>query len=594
MRRRRAARSPLFRTRAGAPPSPSSPAAPLPAAALLVAALLVVAALTAPASARAADRTETPVASSSPVTDVEESVVRVRVPLPESAGPRPERCDWLSYLRYRHADGPAASEDADRVLIAQPGIFAGAGSFDGLARGTVHKAAENGDHIEFWALDRRSNCLEDRTGIQAGLAAGDVHLAVDYYYRQKAVDGRTFAGYQTNDQVEWLQNVGLEQTVRDQYDLLVRELPDRRLRKQKVMCGGHSLGGVLTAYFAMWDFDGDPATTGDAGYEQCAGYFALDTRIDTGILGMEGFPADMVPLVEFGAGVVRLGLEAGVVPRALSAPAVVNTETMNLLAMAGLAARLAPEGVSDLATYVPSSFNTDTTYRLLFSKDYPTFLTGSPTVRDFRFSNAAALGGLLDDNSQPLAFMQASVGFWDGGKIVDKEFPAPNNLDELGLGGLATLLGTDRKAIPDTPDGPLYTWRNYDLVGAPDDPGHESEHGGPFTTAAKEVTDIAQLARSLSEHPLDFTEHYFPTKLITDIALADAPEIAGDAVHDGGIDANPTLNLQGGDGLGARDPRPGDVIAPGYQHLDVLTAAAVQNGGRPEPISLNLAAFAGR
>ncbi|OLT12336.1 hypothetical protein BJF79_22500 [Actinomadura sp. CNU-125] len=559
----------------------------------MAAVVLAAAALAAPpAAARDGARTETAVASTSPVTDVVESVVRVKVPLPESAGPRPEECDWLSYLRYRHADGPAASADADRVLVAQPGIFAGAGSFDGLARNTVHKAAANGDHIEFWALDRRSNCLEDPTGIQAGLAAGDVHLAVDYYYRQREVDGRTFAGYRTNDQVKWLQHVGLEQTVRDQYDLLVRELPDQAVRKRKVMCGGHSLGGVLTAYFAMWDFDGNPATTRDAGYEQCGGYFALDTRIDTGILGMEGFPADMVPLVELGAGVVRVGLEAGVVPRALSAPAVVNTETMNLLAIAGLAARLSPEGLSDLATYVPSGFNTDTTYRLLFAKDYPTFAAGTPTVRDFRFTNAAALGGLLDDNSQPLAFMQASVGFWDGGKVVDKEFPAPNNLDGLGLGGLATLLG--KKAVPDTPDGPLYTWRNFDLVGAPDDPGYESEHGGPFTTAADEVTDIGQLARSLSEHPLDFTEHYFPTKLIADIALADAPGIADGAVHTGGIGANPTLNLEAGDGLGARDPRPGDVVAPGYQHLDVITASAVQNNGRPEPISQHLAAFAGR
>ncbi|NED55618.1 hypothetical protein G3I24_32635, partial [Micromonospora aurantiaca] len=124
------------------------------------------------------------------------------------------------------------------------------------------------------------------------------------------------------------------------------------------------------------------------------------------------------------------------------------------------------------------------------------------------------LGGLLDDNSEPLAFMQASVGFWDGGKIVDKEFPAPNNLDEIGLGGLSRLLGKDKKAIPDQPGGPLYTWRNYDRVGAPDDPVRTSKDGTPFTSAGKEVTDIAELARSLSEHPLDFTEHYFPTKMI--------------------------------------------------------------------------------
>ncbi|MEU8801329.1 hypothetical protein [Spirillospora sp. NPDC048819] len=562
--------------------------------ALLAASALAVGAASAvPVSARETGRSETPVASSSPVTEVSESVVRVKVPLPDSAGPHPEACDWLSYLRFRHKDGPAESAQADRILIAQPGILEGAGAFDSVARNTVAAAAQSGKHIEFWALDRRSNCLEDGTGVRAGLEAGDVHLAVDYYYRQKEVDGRKFAGYQTNDQVEWLQNVGLEQTVRDQYDLMVRELPDQRTRKQKTLCGGHSLGGVLTAYFAEWDFDGNHATTDDAGYNQCSGYFALDTRIEKGLPGMGGeVPADWIPLIEFGAGAVRAGLEAGIIPRALSAPAVVNTETMNLLAIAGLAANLDPGGESDLPAYIPSGFNQDMTYRLLFSKDYPTFLKGSPTIKDFRFTNAAALGGLLDDHSQPLAFMQASVGFWDGGRIVDKEFPAPNNLEELGLGGLARLLGKEKKAIPDEPGGPLFTWRNYDRVGAPDDPGYTSKDGTPFTSAGKEVTDIAELARSLSEHPLDFTEHYFPTKMVADIALAGSPGIADDAVHEGGITANPVINLEAGDGLGFSDPQPGDVIAPGYQHIDVLTASAVQNDGEPEPISTNLAAFA--
>ncbi|WP_433149924.1 hypothetical protein ACQPZ8_11930 [Actinomadura nitritigenes] len=546
----------------------------------------------APAADPSADRVETPVATGSPVTGVTETMVRVRVPLPSSAGPHPEACDWLSYLRFRDSAGPAASADADRILVAQPGILEGAGAFDSVARNTVAAAAKNGKHIEFWALDRRSNCLEDHTGVQAGLAAKDVHLAVDYYYRRKEVDGRKFAGYQTNDQVTWLQNVGLERTVRDQYDLMVHELPDQKARKQKMLCGGHSLGGVLTAFFAEWDFDGNHSTTDDAGYDQCSGYFALDTRISTSLPGMDGqIPTGLIPLLTFGASAVQAGLESGVVPRSLSAPALINTETMNLLSIAGLAADLAPDGPSDLSTYVPSSFNTDSTYRLLFSKDYPTFLKGSPTVKDFRFTNAAALGGLLDDNSEPLAFMQASVGFWDGGKIVDKEFPAPNDLDSIGLGGLGQLLGPDKKAIPDEPNGPLYTWRNYDDVGGG---VPASKDGTPFTSAAKEVTDIGELARSLAEQPLDFTEHYFPTKMVTDIALAASPGIADDAVHTNGPTANPVINLEAGDGLGGRDPRPGDVVAPGYQHIDVLTAAAKQNGGEPEIVSTNLAAFAAK
>lgn len=76
-----------------------------------LAVLLTAGTLTAAAPGARADgaRTETPVASTSPVTGVTESVVRVKVPLPESAGPRPAACDWLSYLRYRSADGDRKS-----------------------------------------------------------------------------------------------------------------------------------------------------------------------------------------------------------------------------------------------------------------------------------------------------------------------------------------------------------------------------------------------------------------------------------------------------------------------------------------------------
>ncbi|KAB2349758.1 hypothetical protein F8566_11520 [Actinomadura rudentiformis] len=541
-------------------------------------------------AANAAERVETPVTSSSPVTEVTESAVRLKIPLPASAGPRPEACDWLSYLRFRHKDGPAASARADRILVAQPGVLEGAGAFNSVARNTIAQAAKGGKYVEFWALDRRSNCLEDNTGVLAGLAAGDAHLAVDYYYRKKPIDGRTFAGYQSNDQVTFLQNVGLAQTIRDQYDLMAAEIPDQAQRKRLMMCGGHSLGGVLTGFFSKWDFDGDRSTTADAGYNQCSGYFALDTRIQTGLPGLEGqVPAELIPLIKFGADAVRTGLENGIVPRTLSAPAVINSETMNLLSIAGLAARLAPGGRSDLATYIPESFNTDTTYRLLFSKDLATFIKGSPKIQDFAFTNAAALGALMDDDSEPLAFIQTSVGFFDGGRIVDKDFPVPNDLAKAGLPFLRNLLGTENKAIPDEPNGPLYTWRNYDdVAGLP----YKSKDGTLFTTPETEVTDIAELARSLSEHPLDFTEDYFPTKIVTDIALAAAPGIADPAVHDGGIKANPTINLEGGDGIGFTDPQPGDVIAPGYQHLDVLTAAAVQNGGKPELISTSLARFA--
>lgn len=551
-----------------------------------LAALLTTGAFTAasPDAQGESARTESPVASSAGVT---ESVVRVKAPLPASFGDRPAACDWLSYLRYRSSEGPEASADADRILVAQPGILEGAGAFDSVARNTVARAAGQGLHIEFWALDRRSNCLEDRTGI----ASGDQHTAVDYYYRGKQVDGRTFAGFVGNDRLGWMAKLGIEQTVRDEYDLLTAELPDQALRKDKVLCGGHSLGGVITGYFATADFDGNPATTADAGHNQCAGYFALDTTVSTSLADLSGsIPDDTnLPDVGLGHGVVQAGLDSGVLPRSLSAPVLLNPETMTLLAIAGVGAVQDPGGEADLPSYLPANTNIEATNRFLFSEDTATFLTGSPAVKDFRLTNEAVLGSLMDDHSVPLAFLQSSVGFFDGGPIGDKNFPVAN-----GSSQQPGLFGVEYKAIPDQPHGPLYTWRNYDRVGDPDDPGYRSADGTPFTDAGKEVTDIQELARSLAEQPLDFTEQYFPTKLVTDLQLSTSPQVKRLIVRPEGLTANPTLTVLAGDGLLAgrvlSDLHP--VVADGYQHLDVLTAAPVQNNGLPEPVSTSLAGFA--
>ena len=554
-----------------------------------LAVLLTAGALTAaaPQAQGESARTETPVASTHPADGVVESVVRVKVPLPQSFGARPAACDWLSYLRYRSADGPSASADAARILVAQPGIVEGAGAFDSVARDTVAQAAAQGRHIEFWALDRRSNCLEDPTGI----ASGDQHTAVDYYYRGKSVGGRTFAGFVGNDQLGWMAKLGIQQTVRDEYDLLTAELPDPTLRRNKVLCGGHSLGGVITGYFAAADFDGNPATTADAGQNQCAGYFALDTTISTDLTDLNGSIPDDTNLPDIGLGyaVVQAGLDSGILSRSLSAPVLLNPETMTLLAIAGLGAVQDPDGEADLPSYLPSNVNIEATNRFLFSKDAATFLSGSPAVKDFRLTNDAVLGSLMDDNSVPLAFLQSSVGFFDGGPITDKNFPVAN-----GSSDQSQLVGVEYKAIPAQPHGPLYTWRDYDRVGAADDPGYRSADGTPFTNAAKEVTDIHELARSMGEQPLDFTEQYFPTKLVTDIELATSPQVKQLLVHPGGLTAHPTLTVLAGDGLLAGHIPAGlhPVIAPGYQHLDVLTAAPVQNDGRPEVVSSSLAAFA--
>ncbi|GAA5068027.1 hypothetical protein GCM10023318_57970 [Nocardia callitridis] len=511
-------------------------------------------------------------------------MVTLSVPLPASAPPHPSACDTLSYLRWRSADGPDSAADADRVLVAQPGVFEGAGAFDSVARNTVASAAEQGKHIEFWALDRRSNCLEDHTGVQAALGNGSFDTATDYYFRDGEADGRRFAGYAEGAQTDWLRDQGLEQTLRDEYDILRLEFPDQAVRKQKVLCGGHSLGGFVTGYFAEWDFDGDPATTDDAGYNQCSGYFALDTSIKSG-LGVRGvsFPELPAPL----AGVVENGsLALDTAMPVLRLPAVINPETTNLLALAGLAARLRPEETNDLVRRLPENLNITGTLRTLLSQDLGMFATGNPDVRQLNASNQAVLGAILDDNSQPLGFLQASVGFVGGGPVGPKTFPVPDAIarSRLAMGGF----GDAPKVSPTRFDqDTVYRWLDYNDPAIAD--------SGPYTEPGSEVTSIDELARSLTEPPLDFTEWYFPSRLTLDLQQKTAPSFAHNHIHRDGVNQNPIISFRSSGGIPVADsgnPRDEVIELPGYNHLDVLTAAARQNNGRPEVVSTRLADFA--
>ncbi|KQU56838.1 hypothetical protein ASG84_19485 [Rhodococcus sp. Leaf278] len=551
------------------------------------AALVISVAVAVPPSVAAESmtgRTERRIESSSPVTGVVATVVGLDAPLPADFGPHPAECDRLSYLRYRAADGPEDSEDADRVLVAQPGIFEGAGAFESVARNTVAAADAEGRHIEFWALDRRSNCLEDHTGTQAALAANDLDIATDYYFGGGTADGRTFAGYADGVGTAWLKDQGLAQTMRDQYDVLRLEFPDQAVRKQKVLCGGHSLGGFLTGYFANWDFDGNPATTDDIGYNQCSGYFALDTVIKAGPPNpVRNFEIPEVPPSLAAPLEAASGALTDVYP-VTRLPAVINPETTNLLAMAGLAARLNPTGINDIVDRLPHSLNFDTTLRTLLSKDPLMAATGRPDVRTLYATNDAVVGALLDDNSQPLGFLQTSVGFIGGGPVQDKYFPMPNQVIAT-IPFLGQLFGSDRKAAPTSYGDPsvVYTWQDYDEM-TPND----------YTDPSKEVTSISQIARSLSEPPLDFTEWYFPTAITTDLGQPTSPSIAAHYLHRDGVSRNPVLTLQGDGGLdlGASDsPNDVPITLHGYNHLDVLTAAQKQNDGLPEQVSTRLAAF---
>lgn len=519
--------------------------------------------------------------SASPQTDVVSSVVRIRVPLPAYAGTRPEACDWLSYERFRPAGGPADAMQADAVAVLMPGLIEGATAFDPVARNTIREAARRGRSVEVWAIDRRSNCLEDHTGIEATEASGDVETMLGYYYGKKPIEGKTFGGWTRNER--FLAELGVAQTVKDYHAVLTNELPSQPWRESHVICGGHSMGGPLTEVFASWDFDGDASTTEDAGYRQCAGFMGFDTRLQGSIKptgSLDPFTNAMTGGLLAGARDVTLSaLRTGVAPRSVDLLGI-GPETMSLLEAVGyLAANEPNSDWSPIVSRVPKSSTTDAFFHISGSSDLTKYLLTKDSMRDVRYTYAGALGQILDDNGAVFGLVRSSFGFFDNAPFRINYLPQQLS----GVPLLGTFVTPGRLVLPQRlASKPLVGWRNYDALGSGD-----TQLGKGWTSPAGEVTDFADLSRILHEGPLSLTENYFPIRLLLDLNIALSGDRSRELVamrYPDGITKKPRFVVLAGDGLRAKSTPATDpsVTLPGYQHLDVLTASERQNSGQPE------------
>ena len=550
--------------------------------------------------------TESAATNNSKFAGVTTTAVTVNAPLPATFGARPAACDKLVFLRTKRTAGPADPADADTVLTAQPGVLEGASAFINVGSNLVARAwSERSKNVEFWAIDRRSNCLEDINGLEAAFAANDPSALIDYYYRGASQGGETFDGFlgKSSPDVAWLKKMGMDQTLRDWNEVITRGLPNLADRQQKLYCGGHSLGGIITGAYSNYDFDGNAGTLGDAGYNQCRGYFGLDTLVtdDPVKLRQLGPAIGLDQLTSAFTGLSDAAIQAGLIAPFVDIPGAINPEVMYLLTGVGAAAKIDPTSESTLVDELPANSNVRSAYRLYFSRNLSDFIDGSPGLADFRMTHQALLGTFMDDNSMPLGIVQSSVGFFNGGPVADKNFPLPNLVGQIpGLEWLTGgILGTGRLAIPtdygkkcflffcwyEPGTGPLYKWRNYNALGGVTIP--RTATGAPYTTVAEEVSDVNDLALSLSAMPANFIEAYFPMKLQLDsmLMLAGSTAAAPGAVHPGGASLRPNLNVIAGGGpvkgiaslLSPQSP-----VVDGYQHLDVLTAAPAQNDGQPE------------
>jgi hypothetical protein len=353
---------------------------------------------------------------------------------------------------------------------------------------------------------------------------------------------------------------------------VIQRIP-RSKRPRKLICGGHSLGGPLTAAIASWDFDRDPKTTRDAGRNQCAGFFGLDTNLENQSGGGGGTVSGLVAA-------------SGGAPYINAPP--LTPRTIQVLTLMGPVAHFLPAKESEVNQLIPDTPEFDLTLRTFYSKDFSSFISGEPDVRKIRLDNATVLGGVLDDNSAAISILRSSMGIIRGGPLADKNFPAPD----------PTLV------LPTQENGPLYRWTGYRRVGKPV-PIPLNESGDPYTTRESEVSSLREFARTLFQGPSNFVEQYFPTRLLTDVATAGPAEFP-DMRYDG-IGNKPGLLIQAGDsrnnsnapdtGPPVRTPGPNsnplsfEITIPGYNHLDVTTAARRQNDGRPEASAHTLANF---
>jgi pimeloyl-ACP methyl ester carboxylesterase len=181
----------------------------------------------------------------------------------KSAGPGPPRFDHV----YVHEMGP---KDADRVLVLMPGTQGGAGDFTLLADELTKRI----DGLAVWAIDRRSQVLEDTSMFERALdGRATLQEMFDYYLGWVTNGGTPADHYEFVDTsaLGFAREWGMKTALDDARKVVLAAGKGGR----QVILGGHSLGASLTAAYAAWDFNGKP------GYRDVDGL----VLIDGGLLG---------------------------------------------------------------------------------------------------------------------------------------------------------------------------------------------------------------------------------------------------------------------------------------------------------------------
>lgn len=377
-------------------------------------------------------------------------------PNPLDGAETPPEQNVVRVVRYRvDADSPLKARS---IAVLMPGFLGGAGSYDSMARAIVRRSSAD-DALEAWAIDRRSNMLEDHHALDFAEVMKRPEVITPYYFEEEPLEGKTFAGFVDPATVPYMSEWGLATTIGDLRNVMA--LVPQTERKARVILVGHSLGASIVEEFAAWDFDGTP------GYEEIAGLVLID-----GMSGVEGDSDPPITKEEYEQGTSFGGFPAP------GLTAVRESNRYTTLPFIGLdvyptAAALAMRGV-----FAPTAIVEDYKRNQLFG----TLLSLASVPK---MTNRGALGLAFDEASNGVSFAAVSCGEAKGGPMAAYD----------------SILGSTL-VHPSDPNA-TYDWVEYDAVSPP-------EH-----------TSIDDIARSWFEGPsLDFAEWYFPSRLSLDTRAA--------------------------------------------------------------------------
>ena len=555
----------------------------------------------------------------------------------------PERydCENIKFMRFRLNNeilgfDPINADYADAGLIMTPGVIEGANGFEYIARHLVYKAYVNrGMNIEIWAMDRRGNCVEDLTGVDAieeiyykALADdkdGDgnsvdpceeqamLDTASGYYYRNMEIDGKTFDGWYSGKDLPFLAEFGLQMDTEDMYQILESMVTTQAGRKAKVFVGGHSLGGLHASFFAGWDKDGNPATKYDAGFNNLAGLFCFDSIVGPADNVVNDIIQQFLPLSDYLIGfgeemtkpVYKLGLaglRSGVIPRIaegdftkLLVGSPVGPEAMTLLEVVGIFSHALPEkehtAVSQFYSYLGKDVK-DTLQKYI-SKDFNQLFWRNPTILDYRLTNEAMLGLFFDDDYTHISLIAASMGFMYNGSVVKK--------GRLVTFNPTTLLSTQQRFVPADSGfaywwwgwrhakGPLYKWADFDEVARTGTPMQSTNGKVTYTTFENEMSSIRSLSRSLFKGPTNLVEWYFPIRKVLDMVAGITEygqEYGLNCIYPDQVEKLPKLEFVGEQGvMGPLRPLLTDSEGiPGVNHIDPMFISANTSELKENPV----------